>query len=436
MPREPRFTQATAASRRRQKGAAGTNLPSPSPSIEPPSLTAVSKVSSTAPPTSQRSKPTKVTEVVFRSTVLERYGIVIATKHDLRTPFHHFGTTDPDEDPSLTGYSGRISMWYKRKHKHMDTDVWLDLDRQKAREVAEQYACMNTLKENEALFSYRGKRYFFKVDDIILPSSEKRINTTYFKLEWGPTPDGKLLHCPPQIAGPRTFQSLFGFTMKPDCTYWLTLCRMNPKYRNRVPALTYALPHAKAVAPYLTIEFKKDDQSYEIAENQLAASIALVLYTRVRLRCDRLQACNVPQTEWKAADFVDIKHYGIGFSGSEARFYVARPSLGCGDLPKDSIGDTVSIGGLDDIWRGCRLESFHLIEATNEDGVLEIQQWINEIHNWGLSKHSEQFVFDIKGILVRYEGGLNRVAMTQADMIDWGLESDAVGGEDSADDAD
>ena len=50
------------------------------------------------------------------------------------------------------------------------------------------------------------------------------------------------------------------------------------------------------------------------------------------------------------------------------------------------------------------------------------KQWINEIHNWGLGMHSEQFVLDVKGILVREEGGLKRVSMTKRDMVEWGLE--------------
>ena len=71
---------------------------------------------------------------------------------------------------------------------------------------------------------------------------------------------------------------------------------MNLDYRDAVPTLTYSLPIVNAVYPSLTIKCKRDNESYEIAENQLAVATALVLCNRVCLHCEHLQACNVPES--------------------------------------------------------------------------------------------------------------------------------------------
>lgn len=405
MSKPPQFTKPTVASRARNKHE--SQIPSPPVSLSLPSSRTASTTTSVP-----RNKLARVTDTDFRTAVLDRYGIIVRTKHDMRSPFEHFGTEQPPP-----AYSERISDWYREKQNKKDCHAWLSWNDDQAGRIAEQYRCMVVLNENEAKFSHRGKKYFCQEDDVVLPSSDARLNTTYFKLEWGPVPDDEILQSPPQINGPRMDQP-FAFATKPDCTYWLTLCRMNPRYRNRVPTLTYALPHSKAVAPYFTIEFKKDDQDFKVAENQLAVSTALILYNRVRLRCERLRACKVPSKRWKMEDFRDIKHYGIAFNGSEFRLYQAQP-IWLFDMEGIPAKEDLEVN---DLWRGCRLECFQLLNATNNEDILEIQQWINEIHNWGLGKHSEQFVMDIKGILVSQEGGLHRVSMTPSEMKEWGVE--------------
>lgn len=405
------YTQSTVASRHRHGGRDRGGQPSTPPaSIEPPATqSAASATTSSVAVSRAKSKAARVTDSTFRNDVLRRYGIVIKVQHDLRTPYEHFQTFDPQQDPP---FAQDIPSWYRTRPYAQDSQVWLHLDDTDAQAVARQYVNLDACKENEAAYSYRGKNWFFKTDETIPPSSRERINTTYFKLEWGPTPDGKLLRAPPQLDPADVDQAPFAFASQPDCTYWLTLNRMNPDYRDAVPTLTYALPIVNAVCPYLTIEFKRDNESYEIAENQLAVATALVLYNRVCLRCERLQACNVPESAWAQKDFDDIKHYSIGLSGSEARFYLATPCLQFDSTPE---------AGVDAIWRGCSLTNFRLIKVTSTDGVLRMRQWVNEIHYWGLGKYSEQFVFDIKGILVQHVGGLSRISLTKGDLVDWGL---------------
>lgn len=261
---------------------------------------------------------------------------------------------------------------------------------------------MQSIGENEAKFSHHGKRYFFKEDKIFLPKDHGRCSSTYFKLEWGPTPDNAVLHCPPLLktsTSDKNNTSLFGFNTNPDCTYWLTLRRMNENYRRQVDWITYVLPGANVTAPYLTIEFKKDHTSVAVTENQVAVSAALILYNRFRLRCRRLEADRLEAEErglkaevWNEDKFADIKHYGITFSACVARFYIGRPSLSF---------ETLATGAkLQDSWQGCTLRPLAKYSADDGGEILHIQRWVNEIHNRGLGEHSSEFVLDVQKMLV------------------------------------
>jgi hypothetical protein len=257
---------------------------------------------------------------------------------------------------------------------------------------------MLALKENDTKFSYRGKRYFFKDDDLHAPGDDIRCSSVYFQLEWAPNPDGQQLICPPVVVADRGLD--FGFNSNPDCTYWLTTQRFNMDYRKQIDRLTFVLPHVEAVAPYLTIEFKKDVSTFDAAVNQLTVSATLILYNRFRLQLDHLRAMECLSSVNERA-YEDLKHYGIAFNGSKAHFFVAQPRL---NLESPS-GAT---------WRGCRLTHFTTFDANNWQHVISIQHWLNEIHNWGLGEFSSYLMLDVKGILRAAPGG-NRVSQLQGD---------------------
>ena len=354
----------------------------------------------------------KITDKNFRSAILDRYGIHISKKGEVISPFQHFSTQDPD----LVEFKGSIAKWYQNTHS--DCDVWLSLDREEAENQAKQYLNMQILRENEAKFSHRGKIYFFKEDDMFSTGDPGRCSSTYFKLEWGPTPDDEQLCRPPPInsfASEEEDARLFAFNTNPDCTYWLTLRRLNIMYRKLVETVTHVLPYAKVTAPYLTIEFKKEHTSFAAAENQIAVFAALILFNRVRLRCRRLEACGRKSETWTQDDFADIKHYGIAFSACEASCYIGRPSLSF-----EALAPGVE---LQYPWRGCTLSLITICDAVHADGILEIKRWVNEIHNWGLGEHSRNFVLDVKGVLVHGPSGRDRISLLQEEIATLGLET-------------
>jgi hypothetical protein len=108
--------------------------------------------------------------------------------------------------------------------------------------------------------------------------------------------------------------------------------------------------------------------------------------------------------------FDDIKHYGIAFNGSKAHFYLARPQLSCENGQAS--------------WRGCALDQLATYNAKTSTHVLRIQQWINEIHNWGMGGYSFHFMLDVKGIFRSLPGGLERVSLLPQEARALGLPSD------------
>ncbi|KAJ9633958.1 hypothetical protein H2199_009157 [Coniosporium tulheliwenetii] len=408
--------QTTASAARRNTPPAKARLRR-SPSSQQSSSSSRLPASTAATSTSNNNKTKsgtspKVTDKNFRSAILDRYGIHISEKIEMNSPFRHFSTKDPE----LAGFEGRIADWYQQTHP--DCHVWLRLNRGEAANQAEQYRNMRSIRENEAKFSHRGKNYFFKEDDIFSPDDPGRCSSTYFKLEWGPTPDDKHLRRPPPVkpsASDEEDARPFAFNTNPDCTYWLTVRRLNSTYRQLVTTVTHVLPDANVTAPYLTIEFKKDHTSFDAAENQVAVSAALILFNRVRLRCRRLEVCGRKPETWTEDDFADVKHYGIAFSACEASFYIGRPSL--------SFGVLAAGAELQHPWRGCTLSRFTICNAVHEDEILEIKRWVNEIHNWGLGEHSRNFVLDVKGVLVHSPGGRDRISLLPEEIAALGLET-------------
>ena len=125
---------------------------------------------------------------------------------------------------------------------------------------------MVAVGEDEAKFAFFVKMAFFQQDVAHIPRSNSRTRSAYYRMEWAPKPDGQLLRCPPIMslverpgANGRS-EASFAFNNKPDCTFWLPMVQFNPVYRRAVPRLTFMVPKAQVVGPYLTIEFKKAGQ--------------------------------------------------------------------------------------------------------------------------------------------------------------------------------
>ncbi|KAK0858494.1 hypothetical protein LTR87_017769 [Friedmanniomyces endolithicus] len=187
----------------------------------------------------------------------------------------------------------------------------------------------------------------------------------------------------------------FTFNNKPDCTFWLPIVQFNPVYRRAVPRLTFMVPKAEVVGPYLTIEFKKTDQDMASAVNRRAAAAALILFNRVTLRIRRLNEYPLQREQCSVlSHFEGLKHYGIALAAQYANIYVITPRFE--ETGKDRDGQHCAFD-VASVWQGCRA--------------------------WGLATHSADLIVDVKGILRKGEGGDERVSLLPHEMRKLGFEA-------------
>ena len=435
---EPSFARPTQASRRK-----APNPPTPpdsahstqrasrpaSPFQRPESsISARSIATKTSTVDSRRAthRAPRVTDRSFRDGTLLLHGIDVIedpTWSDFRGPYRHFGTTPPEEHRKT---KEEIVKWYHKQSGLNDSFIWLPLLQEDARNIAYEYQQMVAVEEEEAKFAFFGKLAFFQQDVAHVPRSNLRKRSAYCKMEWAPKPDGQVLHCPPIVkhvgrhAAEATSEPYFAFNNKPDCTFWLPMVQFNPVYRRAVPRLTFMVPKAEVVGPYLTIEFKKADQDATAAVNQLAAAAALILFNRLALRVRRLnEYLRSGNASYTPADFDGLKHYGVALAAQYVYIYEATPHLG-EEMEVSDRGD----GRLkaERIWQGCKLRLLVSLDLTREEEVLEMCSWVNEIQNWGLATHSEDLIVDIKGILRKGEGGDERISLLPHERRKLGLE--------------
>jgi len=285
----------------------------------------------------------------------------------------------------------------------------------------------DTAEEEEAKFAFYGKLAFFQQDVAHIPRSNARKRSAYCKMEWAPKSDGDLLRCPPMVshvgslAASGRNEAPFTFNNKPDCTFWLPIVQFNPVYRRAVPRLTFMVPKAEVVGPYLTIKFKKADQDMASAVNQLAAAAAMILFNRVTLRIRRLNEYPLQREQCSVlSHFEGLKHYGIALAAQYANIYVITPRFE--ETGKDRDGQH---GAFDvaSVWQGCRVRLLVSLDLTREEDVLEMRCWVNEVQAWGLATHSADLIVDVKGIFRKGEGGDERVSLLPHEMRKLGFEA-------------
>ncbi|TKA23379.1 hypothetical protein B0A54_17998 [Friedmanniomyces endolithicus] len=342
----------------------------------------------------------------------------------LGRPYRHFGTEAPGRERKS---KDELVSWYQTRSGLEDAFIWLSLLPEDVRNVEHEYRQMVAAEEEEAKFAFYGKLAFFQQDVAHIPRSSARKRSAYCKMEWAPKPDGDLLRCPPMVshvgslAASGRNEAPFTFNNKPDCTFWLPMVQFNPVYRRAVPRLTFMVPKAEVVGPYLTIEFKKADQDMASAVNQLAAAAALILFNRVTLRIRRLNEYPLQREQCSVlSHFEGLKHYGIALAAQYANIYVITPRFE--ETGKDRDGQH---GAFDvaSVWQGCRVRLLVSLDLTREEDVLEMRCWVNEVQAWGLATHSADLIVDVKGILRKGEGGDERVSLLPHEMRKLGFEA-------------
>ena len=168
----------------------------------------------------------------------------------------------------------------------------------------------------------------------------------------------------------------YAFNLRPDCSYWLSLAGFNEDYRSEVGDATYV--HKNWITcPYFTIEFKKHSGSDMQVRVQAAAAGSLALYNRYALR---ERALKDSRQESGAAQ---VRHYAMTMVGMCFELWVLQAN------PRGSSGS----------WNGCTMRKLYGSNCSSKYAISQLQNWINEIHRWGLTKHAASCQDDIKIIL-------------------------------------
>ncbi|KAI1272450.1 hypothetical protein F5Y07DRAFT_302183 [Xylaria sp. FL0933] len=329
----------------------------------PSATESVTSLSTSSSATAPRKAGAKVTDADFMESVLEPYGITIqkGTAQDLSK---HFGITE-----SLSDSSSRLKT-YKEK---FTLSVWLEPN---IEAIQQEYAAMKMDSCNESEYSTFALSNLFRNEPRlpVLPeeSGDQRwLPIRTVQLVRDPTPDGWL--SPPPIPG-RKPPKRYDWDIRTDCTYHVSVQAFQPGFRALVEEHT-SVVQQRAFCPYLTVEFKKDEQDLNTAYYRVAVASAISLYNRFRLKSVMLGASR-DKDSWSEEDKSQMRHYGITFTESSWKLWCTRPKT----FPE---------------WTGCVMSSIHTGNCCSLAGTQKLVDIINDIHYWGLEVHGKSCKADI-----------------------------------------
>ncbi|KAM0798185.1 hypothetical protein BDR22DRAFT_823535 [Usnea florida] len=341
---------------------------------------AVSNPSSSRDETQSNSEPVSASlskskkigpkHVEFRDLILRPRGITIKREDSVRVEAH-FEVDKPD---------GVRSTWYVMKRKAASSPLWLDIEKSTIDEIMKVYAFY--IKEHlvEAEFATYSKEVFFKMDPNVITTKTKEWRSRRMIELVAKSRDTEYWSSPPEIVqsdatlSPNTYN--YDFDIRPDCSYWISVNGFSQATMQVVEDQCFVLK-GDMTGSYTTIGFKKDLESLDEAENQVAAAGSRVLYNRflLKVRCMKKARRTLKQT-----DFKHIRHYGATMTGAKFRIWCIQPLV-----------------SEDFQWKGCDMISLSSGNcAEREYDVKMLMDWINEIHCWGLTVFAPEYEADIK----------------------------------------
>ena len=317
-----------------------------------------------------KSKKLGPKHVEFRDLILRPRGITIKREDSVRVEAH-FEVDKPD---------GVRSTWYVIKRKAASSPLWLDIEKSTIDEIMKVYA--SYIKEHlvEAEFATYSKDVFFKMDPNAITTKTREWRSRRMIELVAKSRDTEYWSSPPEIVksdftlSPNTYN--YDFDIRPDCSYWISVNGFSQATMQVVEDQCFVLK-GDMIGPYSTIEFKKDLESLDEAENQVAAAGSRALYNRflLKVRCMKKAGRTLKQK-----DFKHIRHYGATMTGAKFRIWCIQPLV-----------------SEDFQWKGCDMISLSSGNcAEREYDVKMLMDWINEIHCWGLTVFAPEYEADIK----------------------------------------
>ncbi|KAI1123187.1 hypothetical protein F5Y10DRAFT_57349 [Nemania abortiva] len=321
----------------------------------------------TSAPASGKTKQepaAKVTDADFPESVLETHGVTIredGVNQDLRKSFN---ILDLPSDPKE-----RLDI-YK---KSFALDAWLEPD---IIRIRREYKSMQVYQSNEAEYAAYALSNIFLDEPRYpwLPQEEgEKCWLPVRMLQLVCKPPQTKWHAPPAVNPPKK-QCEYKWDIRPDCAYYVSLQAFDPNLRPNIHRHILAL-QKRAFCPYLTIEFKKDEDSLAVARHQVAVASAIALYNRYRLKREALEISG-GDLEWSEQHKSQLRHYGITFAASSWILWCTVPKT----FPD---------------WTGCTMSDIFSGDCCILPSAQKLVSVINDIHYWGLQTHGKSCKSDI-----------------------------------------
>ena len=336
------------------------------------SSTAKSKEKQSSTVSQRTSRPSPY-DANFRIRVLNPRGITISFEGVLMTAQAHFETEEvvgSRKEHSTTLNHGTSSM------------VWLEPEDDSVAKVVREYDYMERNAMCEAEFATYAKETIFRRNARSMNIEYERGFKPERMLELVAKPEDSVTPnwLPPPLMGfdPSTTDTSwndYAFDLRPDCAYWLSMDAFNPNYASQIRNHVHVI-NRRITSPYLTIEFKKDEENVWAAENQVAAASSVAIYSRYRLRA---RALRLSEKVWSVRKSKALRHYCMTLKGVTYCVWLMEAKL-------TSRWE----------WAGCEMRVLYRGELVSPASVQDLICWVNEIHLWGLTVHGPKIQDDVK----------------------------------------
>ena len=336
----------------------------------PPSITEESTTNRSI----KRLKPASLNDHDLCDQVLKPRSIEIAArgKNIALVESHvYFNVKEPPQDQTLPQY-------YCNTRKAGNPSLWLKVDPNIIEDIVERYH--ELMKDTSCESEFMVCAFEFLLKRVPLKSSkvdESHVTGRLIHRSARPGDTKDLLWAPPPFIEPndKDLFKKYEFNLHPDCSYWLS----EQGFDTPCEYLEQSVYVSKGeyTCPYFTVEFKKDNSSVAVAQNQVACAASLALYNRYHLRNRRLKDSKM---NWTPILTRDLRHYGLTMDGDRYTVWCIEAKLSSSDWS----------------WIGCRMEYLDTGKCVKAAGVRRLMLWINEIHCWGLTQHGPSCAEDVR----------------------------------------
>ncbi len=166
----------------------------------------------------------------------------------------------------------------------------------------------------------------------------------------------------------------FKFDVAPEVQYWLRVDSFDPEYRSLFSKHVHVLQGGLTL-PYFAVEWRKEPEPLESAQNQIYTSGAIALYNRCLLKIERLK---LTRKKWTEKHWYRLRYYGLVFNGTSYAFWSVR--LRRQPMPVSPIRW---------FWPGCELVELTAGNMLGPPNVQHFIYWINEVHRWGVAEYGK-----------------------------------------------